>query len=145
MNILALDVATKTGYAYSGGDSGTWNFGIRSREDSIDRIVKFHSQIKHFISNNPVDIISIERTAGRFKKPLIVQSELHGVLKLLARDENIVIEEYSAKDIKKFATDNGNASKSMMIEAAEERFGIKIIDDNHADALWLLERTKQRT
>ncbi len=40
--------------------------------------------------------------------------------------------------IKKFATGKGNADKQAMIAAAQSRWpGIPIIDDNHADALWI--------
>jgi hypothetical protein len=38
----------------------------------------------------------------------------------------------------KFATGSGAAKKDKMIESAKNAFKVKIIDDNQADALWLL-------
>ena len=83
------------------------------------------------------DVVVFERTAGRFKNALIVQSELHGVLKIVCEDNNIEYKAYSAKEIKKFATGNGNASKAMMMAACKEQIGIDPIDDNHSDAIWI--------
>ena len=40
--------------------------------------------------------------------------------------------------LKKFATGKGNASKERMLELAIETWGAQIIDDNEADARWLL-------
>lgn len=49
--------------------------------------------------------------------------------------------EYSpvhSSELKKFATGKGNAPKERMLELAIETWGAHIIDDNEADARWLL-------
>jgi crossover junction endodeoxyribonuclease RuvC len=51
--------------------------------------------------------------------------------------------EYSAlspSEIKKHATGKGNAKKDAMIESARKKFpNIEIVDDNHADAIWIYD------
>lgn len=42
-----------------------------------------------------------------------------------------------AKTLKKYATDNGNADKKLMIAAARSRCGVIFKDDNQCDAFWV--------
>ena len=45
--------------------------------------------------------------------------------------------------IKKHATGNGHSKKDAMIASASLKFkSVNVIDDNHADALWLLDYAK---
>ena len=45
--------------------------------------------------------------------------------------------------LKQFATGSGRAGKEDMIHRATEVFNKRILDDNEADALWLLEYAKE--
>ena len=45
---------------------------------------------------------------------------------------------FSAKEIKKFATGNGNCGKQAMVDAAKIKYGYKGEDDNIADAMHML-------
>ena len=47
-------------------------------------------------------------------------------------------------EMKRFATSNGNASKPMMIAAAQKKLGYTGDNDNEADALWLLALTRDK-
>jgi hypothetical protein len=58
-------------------------------------------------------------------------------LEAVAAEEWIEVTNYHTATIKKHATQNGRAPKEKMIEAARKRWS-NVIDDNHADALWLL-------
>ena len=137
MNILALDVATKTGFCTANG-SGVWDLTPKRDESKGMRLLRFRSKLIELHKAEPIDIVVFERTAGFHKAALIVQAELHGVLKVFCEENEIEYRAYSAGEIKKCATGKGNASKQMMMDAAKANFTtIKIIDDNHADALFL--------
>lgn len=136
MNILALDVATKCGWAVS-GISGTWNLTPKRDESAGMRLIRFKSKLKEIIESEKIDIVVFERTAGFHKNALIVQAELHGVLKLFLEENGIQYKAYSAAEIKKHATGKGNAKKELMIAEAQRKLGYKGSDDNEADALWI--------
>lgn len=133
MNILSLDVATHTGWATASG-SGVWDLSVKKDESKGMKLIRFKSKVREICESEKIDVVVFERTAGFHKNALIVQAELHGVLKLFLEEMNIQYKAYSAAEIKKFATGKGNANKQKMIEAAQ-KYGIEIIDDNHADAL----------
>nr|DAV49561.1 MAG TPA: RuvC [Bacteriophage sp.] len=74
------------------------------------------------------------------KASIIAESEMIGVLKLLAEELNIPLACYSATEIKRFATGKGNANKEAMMKAAID-LGYNPIDDNEADAIHLYNLT----
>ena len=53
------------------------------------------------------------------------------------RGKQVEITSRHTATIKKYATGKGNAKKPHMLDAAKARW-TGIVDDNHADALWLL-------
>lgn len=143
MKILALDQATNTGWATS-TSSGVWNLKANRGESEGMRVVRFKSKVKEIIELEGITIIAYERPSGRNKYSLMISSEMVGVLKDLCIEKGIELACYSATEIKKHATGKGNSKKSLMIEAAQEKWpNIHIIDDNHADALWLLDLTQK--
>jgi Holliday junction resolvasome RuvABC endonuclease subunit len=69
-----------------------------------------------------------------------VQSELQGVIKLWCEENRVEYRAFSPSEIKKHATGKGNAGKEMMIAAARAKWpAVQLVDDNHADALWILD------
>ena len=142
MNILALDVATKTGFCHE-HDSGVWNFTLKRDESSGMRLIKFAQHLESCIVKNSIDLVVFERTAGRHQNAIIVQSELHGVLKHICELMEVDYRAYSASEIKKFATGKGNAKKDMMIQACIDNYDIIPIDDNEADAIHLFMLAKK--
>jgi Holliday junction resolvasome RuvABC endonuclease subunit len=55
-------------------------------------------------------------------------------------DNSIEYRGYSPSEIKKHATGKGNANKDAILKAARQRWpDVEIVDDNEADALWLLD------
>lgn len=132
-NILALDIATKTGWKTRTA-SGVWDLKVNRGESESMRVIRFRAKVKELIELENIDLIAYERAAGRYKSSIIVESEMIGVLKLLCNELNIDMACYSATEIKKFATGKGNANKEAMIEAAKE-LGYNPIDDNEADAI----------
>lgn len=138
LKILALDVATKTGWAVD-GTSGTWDFKPRKGESVGMRTVRLKAAVREMIKLNEIDLVVYERAAGVHKNSIIVESEMIGALVCFLLEEKINYTCYSAKEIKKYATGNGNAGKLLMIKAANEKLGYTGNDDNEADALWLYQ------
>lgn len=153
MKILALDPATKTGWAYSSKTletSGVFDLSIRRDESGGMRLIRFKAKLKEiYYSDPPIDLVVFEaaRHAGsKMQGALVFQAELQAIIKLFCNENDPIIEYrgYSSKEIKKHATGNGNANKEKMLEAAKNRWPNKeIIDHNEADALWLLDLVKK--
>lgn len=139
MNILALDIATKTGWCTNTA-SGVWDLKPNRGESESMRVVRFKAKVREMIGLENINLISYERPAGMHKSSIMVASEMVGVLKDLCVENNIHLACYSASEIKKFATGKGNANKEMMIECAIE-LGYNPQDDNEADAIHLYRLT----
>jgi Holliday junction resolvasome RuvABC endonuclease subunit len=141
MKILALDIATKTGWK-TRTSSGVWDLKPNRGESEGMRVVRFKSKVREIIDLEGIQIVSYERPAGLHKSSIIVASEMIGVLKDLCIELGVELACYSATEIKKFATGKGNANKDKMIEAAEN-LEYKPQDDNEADAIFLYLLTKK--
>ena len=143
MNVLALDPATRTGFAHSDGASGTWNLSIRPGLPSGKRLVKLWAKLNEAAAVHGVDLIVFEevRYIGTgYARALIVQLELQGALKLWCELRDVPFRAVGAPEVKKHATQKGNAKKEQMVAAARRRWPDKdITDDNEADALWILD------
>ncbi len=135
MKILALDIATNTGWKTQ-TTSGTWNLKPNRGESEGMRVVRFKSKVKELIALEGISLIAYERPAGMHKSSIMVASELVGVLKDLCIEQGIELACYSASEIKKFATGKGNSGKPEMIKAAVA-LGFNPKDDNEADAIHL--------
>lgn len=132
--ILALDVATHCGWCTETA-YGVWDFSIKRDESSGMRLVRFKSKLNEILQLEQINIVVFERSAGFHISAVIVQSELHGVLKLCLEENKLEYKAYSAAEIKKFATGKGNSGKPLMIQAAKEKYGYDGDDDNEADAI----------
>lgn len=135
MNILALDIATKTGWKTKTA-SGVWNFSPKRGDSYGMRVVRFKAAVRELISLEDINIVVYERPAGRHVSSVMVASEMVGVLQDLCIEKGIEISAYSATEIKKFATGKGNAGKPDMIKAAQI-LGYNPADDNESDAIHL--------
>jgi Holliday junction resolvasome RuvABC endonuclease subunit len=142
MKLLALDIATKTGWKTATA-SGTWDLTPNKGESSGMRLIRFKAKLIEIIKAENISIIAYERPAGFHKQSLIIAGELVGVLKMVAEEHHIHLACYSATEIKKFATGKGNAKKHEMIKAAEAK-GYNPKDDNEADAIHLYDLAIQK-
>lgn len=141
--ILSLDVASVTGWATSRTEYGTWNFKTRADESMGMKLIRFRSKLDEVKELMDFNLIVYERAAGRFKKAIIHEAKLLGLLEEWCETHGIQYRAYSATEIKKYATDKGNAGKPLMIKAAQDKLGYTGKDDNEADALWMLELAKE--
>ena len=143
MKILALDLATHCGWAISNSIFGVWDLTPKRDESIGMRLIRLRAKLKEIVESESINIIVFERPGGRFKAPIIVQSELQGITKEFCEDRKIQYRAYSAAEIKKFATGKGNSNKKKMIEAAKNRYGYVGNNDNEADALHLYNLAKK--
>lgn len=141
--ILGLDPATKCGYAVKDGPSGTWDFTSKRDQSPSLKLIRLKNSLTNIHNQHGLKIVAFEaaRNAGkRNQGALVVQSEMQGIIKQFCDERDIPYRGYSPSEIKKHATGKGNASKEDMIAAAKRKFiQINLVDDNHADALWVLD------
>ncbi len=147
MNILAIDPATKCGWAHSCGESGTWDLSVRRDESAGMRLIRFRGKLQEIVSNVGVDLVVYEaarHAAPNMQGALTVQAMIQGVLVTWCEDNHAEYRGVSPSEVKKHATGKGNANKDLMIAAARERWPeVRIQDDNQADALWILDLAEQ--
>lgn len=155
--ILALDLGTNTGWA-----TNAMLHDVKRRCASRSGVVTFDGEIsgwrylafKQWLDNklksDRIDHVVYEET---FSKSAYSSRILHGFLAMvqftyaerwLDDDRRLTMAKVHANTLKKFATENGHASKDLMISKYREKFGYLPADDDEADALWLLEYAKAR-
>lgn len=140
MKILALDPATKFGFAHSCGISGTWDLSVRRDESAGMRLIRLRGKLAEIGGSVGIDLLVFEAARHAASNgALIVQTEFQSVVKVYCADNGIEYRGYSPSEIKKHATGKGNASKEMMLAEARRRWPDKRMDDNEADALLLLD------
>ena len=134
MKILSLDVATHTGWCTE-TTSGVWDLSPKRDQSMSMRLVKMKAFLREIVAMESIEMVVFERSQGAHQNAVIIQSELHGVLKLFCEESNLPYKAYSPSEIKKFATGKGNSNKQSMIDAAREKYGYAGKDDNEADAI----------
>lgn len=147
MNILALDPATRCGWATRDA-SGTWDLSVRKDESGGMKLIRLHAKLNDLLAAMAkIDLVAFEAQRGgnpALMGALVVQAEIQGAMKLWCEQKGIQYRGWSPSEIKKHATGKGNSNKEAMKAAAAARWpGIKLQDDNHADALWILDLAQQ--
>lgn len=140
MRILALDCATKTGWALCRDgvieESGVQEFSLQRGESPGMRFLRFRRWLMNFGATIP-DVVVYEQSHHRGG----AATELCVGMTTRAQEWAAEIQAESlpvhSGRLKKWATGNGAAGKEQMIEAAAVKTGITILDDNHADAILL--------
>jgi Holliday junction resolvasome RuvABC endonuclease subunit len=142
VRILAIDQASKLGWALSTESYGVWDLTTRKDESIGMKLLRFEVKLLEVIELAQINLIVYERVAGRFKSALIHAAKLVAIIESTCEKQGINYRAYSAKEIKQFATGKGNCGKPDMIKAAKEKLGYLGNDDNEADALWILMLAK---
>ena len=148
MNILALDIATKTGYAcrYDSPTlanriiSGVQVFDVKRGESPGVRFFRCRAWLNEMNDLVKPDIISYEQAHHRGGAATACGVGLVTVVLEFAALHKIEVISVHSATLKKWATGNGRASKDQMVEAAIRK-GHQPQDDNEADALLLLYYT----
>jgi Holliday junction resolvasome RuvABC endonuclease subunit len=142
MNILSLDIASVTGWAVSNEIYGTWDLKTLKDESMGMKLIRFRAKLREVLDLEKIEVVLYERPAGRHANSVIHQSKMIAIVEEEVESRSINYRAYSAKEIKSFATDNGNASKADMVKAAQKKYGMEGSDDNVADALHMLNLFK---
>ena len=139
MNILSLDLATKTGWAHSSGASGVQDFSPRRGDSPGMRWLEFKAWLCRIISISPVDVIAYEQAHHRGGAATHVAHSLISCVEQVAAERGIQLTNRHTATIKKHALGTGRGDKSEMVSAAQQRWPDRqFVDDNEADACWLL-------
>jgi len=150
--ILAIDFATRTGWAYRGEGpdilSGVWDFTVKKDESSGMRLVRFESKLMEMIPL--VDVVVFESvSAGHGPRASFsavkLQTKMQAIIEyIVEQKEGIEYKGYNLEEIKNHAVGKGKGKgsrdKEAMVKSARKRWpDEEIEDDNQADALWLLD------
>lgn len=154
MNILALDLGTKTGWANKiaigpchAVKAGTWDFTQKKKSSccTIDqRLVLLRNELRDFYgSNSGISLLAYEDVKFvRSQAQAHLWSGFRAILWLFAYDTGTPIICCPVQTLKKFATGHGNADKDAMALAYYEKTGCRPdqapLDDNAIDAWHLL-------
>lgn len=139
-NILALDIATKTGWAVSWHGtpviSGVKDFG--DFDDEASRADYFEYWLKADRDIAAMDFLVMETSFSTgFGKVDYRLNGMQYLAHMVAWKYKVERRTVPPTTLKKFATGNGRAKKKDMIAAVRE-WGFDPQDDNEADALALL-------
>lgn len=140
VNILALDMSTKTGWATNiNRTSGVQTFDVKRGESSGMRFLHCRAWLNEMI--NLLDclyLIVYEHAHHRGGPATACCVGLISTVQMFAAEYGIELMAVHTGELKCWATSKGNAGKPQMIEAAKGR-GWAPADDNEADAALLLE------
>jgi len=141
--ILAVDLATKTGWAlwtpeWDAPESGVVDFSPGRGESPGMRFVKFRAWLNRITEQFSPDLYVYEAAHHRGGAATEVCVGLATRVVEAAAGAGANYVPVRTTTLKKFATGAGNAGKPEMIEAAHKRWGFQPKDDNQADALMLL-------
>ena len=141
MNVLAIDPGTKCGWAFGREPalqlSGVWDLAPRRHEGGGMRFVRLQRLLGEF-SDAPALVAYEEVRRHRGTDAAHIYGGIVATLQAWCEERSIPYTAIPVGTIKRHATGKGNADKVAMLEAARARFGEGVIDDNQADALWLL-------
>lgn len=148
MNILALDMANLLGFVRgTPGDSGTEELGLSGLPmwERRDIFAEWLESFGVHSADGEFDIIAYEKPHMRGLAATRQAYEMLSALEEHAHNIRADLRGVHSGTLKKFATGNGKATKAEMVEAARSKWpGIFIMDDNHADALWVWEWARKQ-
>jgi Holliday junction resolvasome RuvABC endonuclease subunit len=136
MNILAIDPASRCGFAHSSGPYGVWNLGSGAiRLQSLDDL------ITAALAKWPTDVVAYESATfgSRHLHVMRRHNELAGVIELVAIREHVQCWSYPPSQWKAIALTNGRLDKSGVMRALKIIYGIETTDPDIADAAGILK------
>lgn len=144
MKILALDLATNSGWASTEGDtimvSGTVNFAIKRGESPGMLFVRFRAWLSEMLDELKPDIVGYELPHHRGGAATRVLVGMCTHLESVCASKYIEYTGVRSNILKKHATGKGRAGKEIMVAKAEEAWPtISFLDDDHADAVWIAD------
>lgn len=144
MRILALDLATSTGWATStpelGVESGTQRFDVKRGESPGMRFLRFRRWLADMLDTVHPEVVVYELPHHRGGYATQVLVGLSTRVEELCAERDIEHESVRTSPLKKHITGAGRASKEDMMAAAKRLFPKQSVDtDDQADALCVLK------
>jgi hypothetical protein len=140
VKILALDLATKSGWATTEGhQSGVQVFDVRRGESPGMRFLRCRAwlgELSQLLGG--IDLIVYEQAHHRGGAATACCVGLVSTVLTFAAKHDVETMPVHTAELKKWATGKGNAGKPAMLQAAKDK-GWSPADDNEADAQLLLE------
>lgn len=140
--ILGLDTASITGFCKyeietkTIIESGTINLVKLRGESNGILFLKFSSWLKNQLKEKNIILVVYEQAHHRGGGATEIGVNLTGIIQELCEKYKIEYTRVRTTTLKKFATENGRASKEEMINAANKLLKNRIVvDDNEADAI----------
>lgn len=140
MNLLAIDPGLHTGLCCTIGEGlchGVANLG-GSDTPQQTRDLRLADYVEEWITLSSASTVAYEGAA--FSKNTFASRQLagyRGIIRMTAAKHGCQVVEVNPSTLKKWATNNGNAKKPQMVRALKTMYGIKVLDDNEADAIWI--------
>lgn len=133
MNVLAFDLATKCGWATNTPQ------GILCKTQKLKNEMEAYTFFCRTIEWQKPDVVVHEGVSfSKYTLATMAHGSYRGLLRLACQQACVPLHTVEVKTLKLHATGKGNANKQMMIDAARAR-GWQPIDDNAADAAWVLD------
>ena len=137
--MMGLDLSlTSTGVSINGE-----TFSIKPKTRGIERLVEISDRIVNFAVNaSPIAVVIEGYSFGSKFSRAHSLGELGGVVKVALHKSGFSIIEIPPKCRAKFATGNGNASKTDVLNSLKTQFPMRFYDgygDDECDA-WVLEQ-----
>ncbi len=147
MTHIGIDPATKCGYAVILDDAsqlagGTWKLERRAGDGAGMLYVRFQKLFAELLDAFPGSVVAYEQQANRFAGSAHVGLGIISHIQRLCEERNVPYTGVAFSTVKKAATGKGNADKKAMIAAAIAQWG-EVVDDNHADALWIADTLRR--
>lgn len=140
--ILALDMATITGWTLAQNDgtiveSGVQSFAKKRGESNGLLFLRFRRWVTEMAAHltDPINLIAYEQAHFRGGAATEICVGLQTRAQELAAERGIESAPVGTMTLKKFATGKGNADKAAMMAQAAVILGRAPIDDNEADAV----------
>lgn len=142
--VLALDLATRTGWTYRPPNGLVRSGFVQLPSDMVGRLQVAEEWLAERLAPlafSKGDLV-YEGGVSRFHQPFRIACHIEAVLLMTAATWGIPperIHEVAPKTVKKHATGKGNATKAEVLAAVNERHGLQLTDDNVADSRALLD------
>lgn len=135
--VLALDIATTTGYFSLNDKGGVWDFDPKKAKNSRRQYASFRNTLIRYIKK--WDIVQIVAEDINVRGNFVAMrklSEFRGILREVCESLEINPPVFvNVTSIKYFMTGRGGAKKQSIMKACKTKYNINPIDDNHADAI----------
>lgn len=149
---VGIDPATKCGWAVENeyGEvifSGTWNLSRRAGDGAGMIYVRFSTlftELLDSLADGSAIVVAYEQQINRFAGAAAIGAGIIAQLQFVCEKRGVPYTGATYSVIKKHATGSGRASKVDMMDKAARRWkNVCIIDDNHADAIWIADALRE--